>query len=122
MGGLWACIGGFVTLLIAIFVGKKLGVDKGKAKANEAVLEARSEAAEAVYQQKVAQAEKETAQAVTPVVTESAAKQAQAQAEYNATISSINNARRNNDMDAISRIAMDMASKAFEKGVKEITQ
>ena len=67
----------------------------------------------------MAETAKETVQEVSPVIIESVAKQAQAQAEYQSTVREIDNAKRNNDMDAISRIAEDMARKALERGVRE---
>ena len=49
-----------------------------------------------------------------------AASQAQAEAEYNIVSRELEAARRNNDMDAVMRIASDLARKALEMGAREI--
>lgn len=110
---------GFLALVLSV-LWKKAVDDKASRKANESVSEARSETARAQAETKAAETEKTLSQAVTPVAAGLAASQAQAEAEYNIVSRELESARRNNDMDAVMRIASDLARKALEMGAREI--
>ena len=118
-GGLIAFIGGILAVIIAFLCGKSQGVNKGKAKANEAVSEARGETAEAQYEAQTAQKDAQMRKDVTPVIVDLAASNSKAQAEYEATQREIQSARRNNDLDALGRIAGTLAQKALEMGASK---
>lgn len=106
--------------LVSSFLWKKATDAKASDKASKAVSEARAETAKAQTETKAAETEKTLAQAVTPVAAGLAARQAQAEAEYNIVSRELEAARRNNDMDAVMRIASDLAKKALEMGAGEI--
>jgi len=59
-------------------------------------------------------------EAVTPVIVGLSASNAKAQAEYEATQREIQNAKRNNDLDALVRIGQTMAQKALEMGASRM--
>ena len=118
-GGLIAFIGGIVAIIIAFLCGKSQGVTKGKAQANESVSKARSETAEAQYEAQTAQKDAQMRKDVTPVVVGLTASNSKAQAEYEATQREIQSARRNNDLDALGRIAGTLAQKALEMGASK---
>lgn len=110
---------GVLVLLLSV-LWKKATDAKASDKASKAVSEARAEKAQAEVRTKAAETEKELSQAVTPVAAGLAASQAQAEAEYNIVSRELEAARRNNDMDAVMRIASDLAKKALEMGAREI--
>lgn len=118
-GGLIAFIGGIVVVIIAFLCGKSQGVTKGKAQANESVSKARSETAEAILRAETAEKDAQMRKDVTPVVVDLTASNSKAQAEYEATQREIMNARRNNDLDALGRIAGTLAQKALEMGASK---
>ena len=107
-------------MLILSVLWKKATDAKASDKASKAVSEARAETARAQAETKAAETEKKLSQAVTPVAAGLAASQAQAEAEYNIVSRELESARRNNDMDAVMRIASDLAKKALEMGAREI--
>ena len=109
-----------VLVLILSVLWKKATDAKASDKASKAVSEARAETARAQAETKAAETEKKLSQAVTPVAAGLAASQAQAEAEYNIVSRELESARRNNDMDAVMRIASDLAKKALEMGAREI--
>lgn len=109
---------GFLALVLSV-LWKKATDDKASRKANEAVSEARSETARAEFKAETAEKEKDLSQAVTPVITEAAKRQAQAEAEYKSTVRDIDRAKKTNDMDLLQKIAYDLAQKALEMGAKE---
>ena len=109
-----------VLVLILSVLWKKATDVKASDKASKAVSEARAETARAQAETKAAETEKKLSQAVTPVAAGLAASQAQAEAEYNIVSRELEAARRNNDMDAVMRIASDLARKALEMGAREI--
>lgn len=110
---------GVLVLLLSV-LWKKATDAKASDKASKAVSEARAETARAQAETKAAETEKTLSQAVTPVAAGLAASQAQAEAEYNIVSRELEAARRNNDMDAVMRIASDLAKKALEMGAREI--
>lgn len=110
---------GVLVLLLSV-LWKKATDAKASDKASKAVSEARAEKAQAEVRTKAAETEKTLSQAVTPVAAGLAASQAQAEAEYNIVSRELEAARRNNDMDAVMRIASDLAKKALEMGAREI--
>lgn len=110
---------GFLALVLSV-LWKKAVDGKASDKATKAVSEARAETAKAQAETKAAETEKKLSQAVTPVAAGLAASQAQAEAEYNIVSRELDAARRNNDMDAVMRIASDLARKALEMGAGEI--
>lgn len=110
---------GVLVLLLSV-LWKKATDAKASDKASKAVSEARAETAKAQAETKAVETEKKLSQAVTPVAAGLAASQARAQAEYNAVTRELDTARRNNDMDAVMRIASDLAKKALEMGAREI--
>ena len=118
-GGLIAFIGGIVAIIIAFLCGKSQGVTKGKAQSNESVSKARSETAEAIFRAETAEKDAQMRKDVTPVVVDLAASNSKAQAEYEATQREIQSARRNNDLDALGRIAGTLAQKALEMGASK---
>ena len=118
MNGIYAVIIGILALLVSV-LWKKATDDKASEKANEAVSEARSETAKAEYKAQTAEKEKDLSQAVTPVITEAAKRQAQAEAEYKSTVRDIDRAKKTNDMDMLQKIAYDLAQKALDMGAKE---
>ena len=118
-GGLIAFIGGILAVIIAFLCGKSQGVNKGKEKANEAVSEARSETAQAQYESQTAQKDAQMRKDVTPIIVDLTASNSKAQAEYEATQREIQSARRNNDLDALGRIAGTLAQKALEMGASK---
>ena len=118
-GGLIAFIGGIVAIIIAFLCGKSQGVTKGKAQANESVSKARSETAEAQYEAQTAQKDAQMRKDVMPIIVDLTASNSKAQAEYEATQREIQNARRNNDLDALGRIAGTLAQKALEMGASK---
>ena len=117
--GLGITLIGFLVLVLSV-LWKKATDAKASDKAARAVSEARAETARAQAETKAAETEKELSQAVTPVAAGLAASQAQAEAEYNIVSRELDAARRNNDMDAVMRIASDLAKKALEMGAREI--
>ena len=117
--GLGITLIGFLVLILSV-LWKKATDAKASDKASKAVSEARSETARAQAETKAAETEKKLSQAVTPVAAGLAASQAQAEAEYNIVSRELESARRNNDMDAVMRIASDLARKALEMGAREI--
>lgn len=117
--GLGITLIGFLVLILSV-LWKKATDAKASDKASKAVSEARAETARAQAETKAAETEKELSQAVTPVAAGLAASQAQAEAEYNIVSRELDAARRNNDMDAVMRIASDLARKALEMGAREI--
>ena len=119
MNGIYAVIIGVLGLLTAWLWGKATGVSKGKEQAKEAVSEARSETAKAEFKAETAEKEKDLSQAVTPIITEAAKRQAQAEAEYKSTVRDIDRAKKTNDMDLMQKIAYDLAQKALDMGAKE---
>ena len=118
-GGLIAFIGGLVAIIVAFLCGKSQGVTKGKAQANESVSKARSETAEAQYEAQTAQKDAQMRKDVTPIIADLAASNSKAQAEYEATQREIQSAKRNNDLDALGRIAGTLAQKALEMGASK---
>ena len=118
MKGIYAVIIGVLALLVSV-LWKKATDDKASEKANEAVSEARSETAKAESRAETAEKEKDLSQAVTPIITEAAKRQAQAEAEYKSTVRDIDRAKKTNDMDLLQKIAYDLAQKALEMGAKE---
>jgi len=118
VNGIYAVIIGILALLVSV-LWKKATDDKASEKANEAVSEARSETAKAEFKAETAEKEKDLSQAVTPIITEAAKRQAQAEAEYKSTVRDIDRAKRTNDMDLLQRIAYDLAQKALDMGAKE---
>ena len=118
MNGIYAVIIGVLALLVSV-LWKKATDDKASEKANEAVSEARSETAKAEFKAETAEKEKDLSQAVTPIITEAARRQAQAEAEYKSTVRDIDRAKKTNDMDLLQKIAYDLAQKALEMGAKE---
>ena len=118
MNGIYAVIIGVLALLVSV-LWKKATDDKASEKANEAVSEARSETAKAEFKAETAEKEKDLSQAVTPIITEAARRQAQAEAEYKSTVRDIDRAKKTNDMDMLQKIAYDLAQKALEMGAKE---
>ena len=118
MNGIYAVIIGILALLVSV-LWKKATDDKASEKANEAVSEARSETAKAEFKAETAEKEKDLSQAVTPIITEAAKRQAQAEAEYKSTVRDIDRAKKTNDMDLLQKIAYDLAQKALEMGAKE---
>ena len=117
--GLGITLIGFLVLVLSV-LWKKATDAKASDKASKAVSEARAEKAQAEVRTQTAEKEKELSQAVTPVAAGLAASQAQAEAEYNIVSRELESARRNNDMDAVMRIASDLAKKALEMGAREI--
>ena len=117
--GLGITLIGFLVLILSV-LWKKATDAKASDKASKAVSEARAETARAQAETKAAETEKTLSQAVTPVAAGLAASQAQAEAEYNIVSRELGAARRNNDMDAVMRIASDLARKALEMGAREI--
>lgn len=117
--GLGITLIGFLVLILSV-LWKKATDAKASDKATKAVSEARAETAKAQAETKAAETEKTLSQAVTPVAAGLAASQAQAEAEYNIVSRELDAARRNNDMDAVMRIASDLAKKALEMGAREI--
>lgn len=117
--GLGITLIGFLVLLLSV-LWKKATDAKASDKASKAVSEARAEKAQAEVRTKAAETEKTLSQAVTPVAAGLAASQAQAEAEYDIVSRELESARRNNDMDAVMRIASDLARKALEMGAGEI--
>lgn len=117
--GLGITLIGFLVLVLSV-LWKKATDAKASDKASKAVSEARAETAKAEARTQAAETEKELSQAVTPVAAGLAASQAQAEAEYNIVSRELESARRNNDMDAVMRIASDLAKKALEMGAREI--
>lgn len=117
--GLGITLIGFLVLVLSV-LWKKATDAKASDKASKAVSEARAETARAQAETKAAETEKTLSQAVTPVAAGLAASQAQAEAEYNIVSRELESARRNNDMDAVMRIASDLARKALEMGAREI--
>ena len=117
--GLGITLIGFLVLVLSV-LWKKATDAKASDKASKAVSEARAEKAQAEVRTKAAETEKTLSQAVTPVAAGLAASQAQAEAEYNIVSRELDAARRNNDMDAVMRIASDLARKALEMGAGEI--
>lgn len=117
--GLGITLIGFLVLVLSV-LWKKATDAKASDKASKAVSEARAETARAQAETKAAETEKTLSQAVTPVAAGLAASQAQAEAEYNIVSRELEAARRNNDMDAVMRIASDLAKKALEMGAREI--
>lgn len=117
--GLGITLIGFLVLVLSV-LWKKATDAKASDKATKAVSEARAETAKAQAETKAAETEKKLSQAVTPVAAGLAASQAQAEAEYNIVSRELESARRNNDMDAVMRIASDLAKKALEMGAREI--
>ena len=117
--GLGITLIGFLVLVLSV-LWKKATDAKASDKASKAVSEARAETARAQAETKAAETEKTLSQAVTPVAAGLAASQAQAEAEYNIVSRELDAARRNNDMDAVMRIASDLARKALEMGAREI--
>lgn len=117
--GLGITLIGFLVLVLSV-LWKKATDAKASDKASKAVSEARAETARAQAETKAAETEKTLSQAVTPVAAGLAASQAQAEAEYNIVSRELESARRNNDMDAVMRIASDLAKKALEMGAREI--
>lgn len=117
--GLGITLIGFLVLILSV-LWKKATDAKASDKASKAVSEARAETARAQAETKAAETEKTLSQAVTPVAAGLAASQAQAEAEYNIVSRELESARRNNDMDAVMRIASDLAKKALEMGAGEI--
>ena len=117
--GLGITLIGFLVLILSV-LWKKATDAKASDKASKAVSEARAETARAQAETKAAETEKTLSQAVTPVAAGLAASQAQAEAEYNIVSRELDAARRNNDMDAVMRIASDLARKALEMGAGEI--
>lgn len=109
-----------VLVLILSVLWKKATDAKASDKASKAVSEARAETARAEVRTQTAETEKKLSQAVTPVAAGLAASRAQAEAEYNIVSRELEAARRNNDMDAVMRIASDLAKKALEMGAREI--
>ena len=118
-GGLIAFIGGILAVIIAFICGKSQGVNKGKEKANEAVSEARSIAAESEFRAETAEKDAQMRKDVTPIIVDLTASNSKAQAEYEATQREIQSARRNNDLDALGRIAGTLAQKALEMGASK---
>lgn len=118
-GGLIAFIGGLIAIIAAFLCGKSQGVTKGKAQANESVSKARSETAEAIFRAETAEKDAQTRRDVTPIIADLAASNSKAQAEYEATQREIQSARRNNDLDALGRIAGTLAQKALEMGASK---
>ena len=118
MKGIYAVIIGVLALLVSV-LWKKATDDKASEKANEAVSEARSETAKAESRAETAEKEKDLSQAVTPIITEAAKRQAQAEAEYKSTVRDIDRAKKTNDMDLLQKIAYDLAQKALDMGAKE---
>ena len=118
-GGLGWAIAGIVVVIAAFLCGKIKGVSKGKAQANESVSKARSETAEAQYEAQTAQKDAQMRKDVTPIIVDLTASNSKAQAEYEATQREIQNARRNNDLDALGRIAGTLAQKALEMGASK---
>ena len=118
MNGIYAVIIGVLALLVSV-LWKKATDDKASEKANEAVSQARSETAKAESRAETAEKEKDLSQAVTPIITEAAKRQAQAEAEYKSTVRDIDRAKKTNDMDLMQKIAYDLAQKALEMGAKE---
>lgn len=117
--GLGITLIGFLVLVLSV-LWKKATDAKASDKATRAVSEARAETARADVRTKAAETEKTLSQAVTPVAAGLAASQAKAQAEYDTVSRELDAARRNNDMDAVMRIASDLARKALEMGAREI--
>ena len=117
--GLGITLIGFLVLILSV-LWKKATDAKASDKASKAVSEAHAETARAQAETKAAETEKELSQAVTPVAAGLAARQAQAEAEYDIVSRELDAARRNNDMDAVMRIASDLARKALEMGAGEI--
>ena len=117
--GLGITLIGFLVLVLSV-LWKKATDAKASDKASKAISEARAETARAQAETKAAETEKTLSQAVTPVAAGLAASQAQAEAEYNIVSRELDAARRNNDMDAVMRIASDLARKALEMGAGEI--
>ena len=118
-GGFIAFIGGIVAIIIAFLCGKSQGVTKGKAQSNESVSKARSETAEAIFRAETAEKDAQTRRDVTPIIADLAASNSKAQAEYEATQREIQSAKRNNDLDALGRIAGTLAQKALEMGASK---
>lgn len=117
--GLGITLIGFLVLILSV-LWKKATDAKASDKASKAVSEARAGTARAQAETKAAETEKTLSQAVTPVAAGLAASRAQAEAEYNIVSRELDAARRNNDMDAVMRIASDLARKALEMGAREI--
>lgn len=118
-GGLGWAIAGIVVVIAAFLCGKSQGVTKGKAQANESVSKARSETAEAIFRAETAEKDAQTRRDVTPIIADLAASNSKAQAEYEATQREIQSAKRNNDLDALGRIAGTLAQKALEMGASK---
>lgn len=68
---------------------------------------------------KVLKTENDLRKDITPIAVNSAVKQNQAQAEYEATKQDIEKAKKSNDMDWMQKIASDLAKKALEMGARE---
>ena len=119
-GGLVCVVAGILAVIIAFICGKSQGVSKGKAKANEAVSEARSEAAQAQYEAETAKKDAQMRQDVTPIIVGLASNNSKAQTEYESTQREIQNAKRNNDLDALARIGQTLAQKALEMGASRM--
>ena len=100
MTGIYAFLAAVLFIFVSILYGKA-----GKASANKAKAE-----------NKVLKTENELHKAVTPIVAESVQKQTQAQTEYEAMKKDIEQAKKNNDMDMMQKIASELVEKALEKG------
>ena len=103
MTGIYAFLAAVLFIFVSILYGKAGNASAKKAKAENKVLKT----------------ENELHKAVTPIVAESVQKQTQAQTEYEAMKKDIEQAKRNNDMDALGKIASELAQKALEMGARE---
>ena len=101
MNGLYAFIAGLAAVLIAFLSGRR-----SQKKDDEA---------------KVAQAEKkaEISQGVSDVTNRTSYEKGRIEAEYEAVSRDIERAKRNNDVDALGRIAAEQAQRAIAKGATE---
>ena len=98
-GILYAIIGALILALAGLF-GKA-----GKSRVKE--------------ENKVLKTENDLRKDITPIAVNSAVKQNQAQAEYEATKQDIEKAKKSNDMDWMQKIASELAEKALSMGARE---
>ena len=101
MDGLYA----FIVAVLALFVSFLWGKTKGKA----------DEKDKHASDQKIIDVQK----SVTPVVAEVVKKETEAAKDYEYTLKKIDEAKKNNDMDMMQRIAAEQARKALSMGAKE---
>lgn len=109
-GGIYAFLAGVAAVLIALLSGR---LSRRKTdKLENQVKEAKAETVKVTK-------ESELKSDITPIVSQAAQNTGRIQAEHEETVRKIESARKSNDMDAMMRIAREMAEKALSKGASE---